>query len=73
MILTVQCTQRAAREVVSEVEGSVAGGQQLPVRSRGRERGVESRTALEREWQRYWRQASVDGSLRSFLEEDGEQ
>ena len=33
---------------------------------------LESRTALEREWQRYWRQASVDGLLRSFLEEDGE-
>lgn len=78
MILAVQCTQRvsedwAAREVVSGVEGSVAGGQQPPVQSRGMQRGVESRTALEREWQRYWRQASVEGSLRSFLEEDGEQ
>ena len=35
MILAVQCTQRAsedwaAREVVSRVEGSVAGGQQPP-------------------------------------------
>lgn len=78
MILSVQCTQRASedwasQEVVSRVEGSVAGGQHPPVRSRGMERGVESRTALEREWQRYWRQASVDSSLRSFLEEDGEQ
>ena len=54
MILAVQCTQTAsedwaAREVVSRVEGSVAGGQQPPVQSRGMKRGVESRTALEKE------------------------
>lgn len=54
MILAVQCTQTAsedwaAREVVSRVEGSVAGGQQPPVQSRGMKRGAESRTALEKE------------------------
>ena len=54
MILAVQCTQRASEdwaawEVVSRVEGSVAGGHQPPIQSRRMKRGVESRTALERE------------------------